>query len=78
MSETSAPDRGLAALRRNDRRAASADFRRHFGLVPACTEQWLPVRDTDPASPAGFCVARHGRVVVHTKNLTHYLFVHTL
>lgn len=58
MPETSTPDRGLAALRRNDHRAAIADFRRHLaehpedavawhnlGLALARGEQWLPARD---------------------------------
>ena len=58
MPETSAPDRGLAALRRKDHRAAIADFRRHLtehpedattwhnlGLALARAEEWLPARD---------------------------------
>jgi tetratricopeptide (TPR) repeat protein len=58
MPETSAPDRGLAALRRKDHRAAIADFRRHLaehpedatawhnlGLALSRMEEWQPARD---------------------------------
>jgi Flp pilus assembly protein TadD len=58
MPETSVPDRGLAALRRKDHRAAIADFRRHLaehpedatawhnlGLALSRMEEWQPARD---------------------------------
>jgi hypothetical protein len=47
----------LADLRRKDHRAAIADFRRHLGLGPAFTEQWLPAHDARSGVSCGFCAA---------------------